>query len=164
MRGRSLTVDVEADGVLGVLNAVHDLTAVGARVTGAQLDHGERGVAHVLRVAGHGHAVAVAGADLDEAVLGHQHCGLHLAHHLGPLDAQVVPVEDGVAVGADEGRGGGEGGEEARQGDLPREGAAHRLTDGQWVGSWRGKGGVNDGTSATFTTCVGLCVMFIHDM
>lgn len=49
----TLTVDIKVDCILGVLNAVHDLTAISACVTGAQLDHCQRGVTYILGVTGY---------------------------------------------------------------------------------------------------------------
>lgn len=118
---KSLTVHVEVHCVLGIFNAVHDLAAIGACVTGAKLDHRQRGIAHVLGVTGHRYAVPVDGANLDHPILGHQHCGFDVSLDLGPFDPQVISAINGSVGTYDRWRRRDDG-EEARKVYLPREG------------------------------------------
>lgn len=81
-----LTIDIEVNCIMGVCNAIHDLTAISARITGTKLDHCQWGIANILGVTGHWHAVPVAGAYLDDPILCHQHCGFYFSLYFGPFD------------------------------------------------------------------------------
>lgn len=81
-----LTVDIKVNCILGVFDAIHDLTAISSRVTGTKLDHCQWGVTYILRMAGHRYTVPVAGAYFDHSILCHQHCGFCISLYFGPFD------------------------------------------------------------------------------
>lgn len=122
---KSLTVDIKVNCILGVVNAVHDLTAIGSRVTGTKLDHCQWGVTYILRVTGHWDTVSVAWAYFDEPVLRHQHCGFDLSFNFGPFDPQVIFAIN-CSIGTDGWCWGWNGGEEAGEIYLPWEGPSNR--------------------------------------
>lgn len=121
----ALTVDIKVDCILSVLDAVHDLTAISARVTGAQLDHCQRGITYILGVTGYWDTVPVAGAYFDDAILRHKHCGFYLSFYLGPFDPQVISAIDDCSIGSDDRCWGRDGGEEAGKINLPWEGPSY---------------------------------------
>ncbi len=110
-----LTADVQGDGLLSVFDAVHDLAAVRACITGPEPLYGQRRVALVLR---NPYPVFKLRPDLEEPVLGHKHCDFLIAHQFGPLDAEMVLV--GGAAGRRR-----EDGEIAGQHHLLRQRAPH---------------------------------------
>lgn len=98
-----LTSDVEADGVLGILHPVHDLTAVEPGVARPQPHHDQRGVPDRQRMAWHRHPAHVLRPHLDHPSLGHQHHLLPIFLQLGPLDPQILIGTRGGVTG-EEGR------------------------------------------------------------
>lgn len=130
----SLTTDIQGDWILSVFNAVHDLAAVNARITGPEPRYGQRRVALALGVAGNWYPVFKRLADLDEPILGHHHYGFLFALEFSPLDAEMVRVgAGGRGRGSSGGCAGGasrgwEDGEMARQDHLLRQGPSDRRT------------------------------------
>lgn len=119
---------------MSVFNAVHDLAAVDARITGPESLYGQRRVALALGVAGHRYPVFKCLADLDEPILGHHHYGFLIALEFSPLDAEMVRVDaGGCGRGGSGGCAGGAGrgwedGEMAGQDHLLRQGPSDRRT------------------------------------
>lgn len=131
-----LTVDVKVDSVLGVLDAVHDLTAISSRIARTELDHRQWGVAYVLRMTGHRHSIPVAWTDFDHSVLGHEHRGFSVSFYFGPFDPQVISAVNRRSIGTEGWRGSRNGVEETGKIHLPRQGASHRPHYGQRAGGW----------------------------
>lgn len=104
---RRLTGDIEADRVLDILHAAHDLTAVQTRVACPEVGHNQGGVPHWQRVTGHRQAAPVPVPHLYHSTMGHQHHSLLVfSFQLGPLDPQLVL---GVCCGRRGGHGAGGG-------------------------------------------------------
>lgn len=82
---RTLNLDVHR--VIVVLNAVHHLAAVGARIFGPQLCYLHGGVSGHQRVVDHRHSVQILCLHVNFALSRHQDRGDFLLGDVGPFDA-----------------------------------------------------------------------------
>lgn len=97
LRVAGFTFDLDVDGVLAVLDAMHHLATVDARVAGTQLADLQSGVGGHQGVADHGHPVHVLGGDSHLPLCGHQDDRLAFLGDPAPFDPGGEGGSTGVA-------------------------------------------------------------------